>query len=74
MKGLGGWKLGVCGGAEVEGNMGEGVRGRVSEEVGEPEDCGGGKGVDMVAVVCGIDKGRCALCDRCEALCFLEEL
>ena len=64
----GGWKLRVCGGAEMEGDFGEGVRRRVSEEVGEPEGGGGGWGVDMVVVVCGVDKGRCALCDCCKAL------
>lgn len=67
----GGWKLSVSGGAEVEGNLGEGVRGIVLEEVGEVVGGGGGGGVDMVVVVCGVDKGRCALCDCCKALCSL---
>jgi hypothetical protein len=47
------------------------VRGIVLEEVGEVEGGGGSGGVDMVAVVYRVDKGRCALCRSCEALRIL---
>lgn len=67
--GVGDWD-----GTKVKGGLGEGVRGKVLEEVGEVESVGGGGGVDMVAVVCGVDKGRCDLCGGCEALYSLWEL